>query len=207
MPPHSPHFGGLWESAVKSVKHHIKRVIGDQRLTYEELYTFLTQVESCLNSRPLSPLSDDPNDLNPLTPGHFIIGDLLTALPQQDLRDINPGRLKRYQLLKQMFQHFWSRWSMEYLHNLQQRVKWRRSTTLGFKAGDMVVIKEPNLPPLKWMLARITETHPRPDAVSRVLTLRTAEGILKRPITKVCFLPTPEEDANEENDTRRRLST
>lgn len=63
IPPHSPHFGGLWESAVKSVKNHLKKVIGDQKLTFEELYTTLTQIETCLNSRPLHPLSNDPNDL------------------------------------------------------------------------------------------------------------------------------------------------
>ncbi|XP_076377783.1 uncharacterized protein LOC143259436 [Megalopta genalis] len=87
-PPHAPHFGGLWESGVKSAKYHLKRIIGEQRLTFEELYTLLTQVESCLNSRPISPISSDPNDLNPLTPGHFLIGDAPTALPSPDLTDI-----------------------------------------------------------------------------------------------------------------------
>ncbi|XP_033213996.1 uncharacterized protein LOC117171056 [Belonocnema kinseyi] len=68
IPSHAPHFGGLWESAVKSIKHHLKRVIGETQLTFSELYTVLTQVEACLNSRPLSPLSNDLNDLEPLTP-------------------------------------------------------------------------------------------------------------------------------------------
>ena len=71
---HAPHFGGLWESAVKSVKHHLKQVIGESQLSFAELYTVFTQVEACLNSRPLSPLSNDPNDLEPLTPGHFLVG-------------------------------------------------------------------------------------------------------------------------------------
>ncbi|XP_076382761.1 uncharacterized protein LOC143260621 [Megalopta genalis] len=92
IPPHSPHFGGLWEGAVKSAKYHLTRVIGDQRLTFEELYTLLTQIESCLNSRPLSPLSSDPTDLNPLTPGHFLIGTAITTLPSHDLRDIKVTR-------------------------------------------------------------------------------------------------------------------
>lgn len=81
IPPYAPHFGGLWERGVKSVKTHLKRVIGEQRLTYEELYTVLTKKEACLNSRPLHPLSSDPNDLTPLTPGHFLIGDSIMALP------------------------------------------------------------------------------------------------------------------------------
>ena len=112
-PPHATHFGGLWESAVKSSKHHLRRVIGNQQLTFEELYTLLTQVESCLNSRPLTPLSSDSRDLNPLTPGHFLIGDALTALPHPNLRDITNNRLGRYQLIQQMLQHFWQRWQRE----------------------------------------------------------------------------------------------
>ncbi|XP_030760561.1 uncharacterized protein LOC115885714 [Sitophilus oryzae] len=71
-PPSSPHFGGLWEAGVKSFKTHLFRVIGDQRLTYEDLYTVLVQIEALLNSRPLCPLSSDPNDLSALTPGHFL---------------------------------------------------------------------------------------------------------------------------------------
>ncbi|XP_029162483.1 uncharacterized protein LOC114934042 [Nylanderia fulva] len=68
-PPAAPNFGGLWEAAVKSMKHHLRRVIGDATLTYEELATLLSQIEACLNSRPLQPLSDNPEDVAALTPG------------------------------------------------------------------------------------------------------------------------------------------
>ena len=73
-PPAAPHFGGLWEAAVRSMKHHLKRVIGETTLTFEELSTLLTTIEACLNSRPISPISDDPTDLRALTPAHLIIG-------------------------------------------------------------------------------------------------------------------------------------
>lgn len=72
-PPRAPHFGGLWEAGVKSVKHHLKRVIGETSLTFEQFTTVLCQVEACLNSRPLSPLSSHPSDLQPLTPAHFLV--------------------------------------------------------------------------------------------------------------------------------------
>ncbi|XP_029679981.1 uncharacterized protein LOC115245695 [Formica exsecta] len=81
-PPAAPHFGGLWEAAVKSTKHHLTRVIGEATLTYKEFSTFLTQVEACLNSRPLHAVSDDPDDFTPLTPGHFLIGAPLLAVPE-----------------------------------------------------------------------------------------------------------------------------
>ncbi|XP_029163433.1 uncharacterized protein LOC114934891 [Nylanderia fulva] len=86
-PPAAPHFGGLWEAAVKAVKHHLRRTIGEARLTFEELSTFLTEVEACLNSRPLEALTDDPDDLRALTPGHFLVGSPLLAIPEPSLLD------------------------------------------------------------------------------------------------------------------------
>jgi hypothetical protein len=74
IPPRSPHFGGIWEAGVKAMKYHLKRTIGDSVLTFEEIYTVLTSVEACLNSRSLTPLSSSPQDLSALTPGHFLIG-------------------------------------------------------------------------------------------------------------------------------------
>lgn len=71
IPPQYPHLGSLWEAGVKSMKIHLKRVVGNAHLTCEDFSTVLTQVESILNCRPLSPLSSDPNDLHPLTPAHF----------------------------------------------------------------------------------------------------------------------------------------
>ncbi|XP_076392699.1 uncharacterized protein LOC143265299 [Megachile rotundata] len=194
IPPNAPHFGGLWERGVRSVKTHLKRVVGEQRLTFEEFYTILTQIEACLNSRPLSPLSHDPNDLDPLTPGHFLIGDALMALPQPDITNLNQGRLNRYQLIQQMVQHFWRRWQKEYLHGLQQRHKWKTNPSTIVKKDSLVLVKEDNLPPTKWRLGRITELHPGSDGVIRVVTLRTADGILKRPVTKICPLPVIDSD-------------
>ena len=81
-------FGGLWEAAVKSFKHHFVRTIGGKLLTHEQFQTFLHEIEAVLNSRPLTLLSTDPNDLLPLTPGHFLIGSPITSFPQDDLRSI-----------------------------------------------------------------------------------------------------------------------
>nr|XP_012151332.1 PREDICTED: uncharacterized protein LOC105663902 [Megachile rotundata] len=195
IPPYAPHFGGLWEGGVKQVKTHLRRVIGDQRLTYEELYTTLTQIEACLNSRPLHPLSSDPTDLTPLTSGHFLIGDALTTLPQPDVTHINQNRLNRFQLIHQMVQHFWKRWHQEYLHELQQRHKWKLDSSGDVKIGALVLIKEDNIPPMRWRLGRITELHHGLDDITRVVTLKTIDGLTKRSVTKICLLPNAENSA------------
>ena len=74
IPPRAPHFGGLWEAAIKSMKRHSRRCVGTQILTHDELNLFVIQIEGILNSRPLTAMSADPNDLQPLTPAHFILG-------------------------------------------------------------------------------------------------------------------------------------
>ena len=73
IPPASPDFGGLREAAVRSMKLHLRRVIGDQILTFVEYSTLLCKIEACLNSRPLIPLADDASELEPLTSAHFFI--------------------------------------------------------------------------------------------------------------------------------------
>ena len=80
-PPGAPHFGGKWEAAVKSAKFHLRRVVGEAILTYEEFSTLLIQIESVLNSRPMCPISDDPNDISALTPGHFLTCGPLNSVP------------------------------------------------------------------------------------------------------------------------------
>lgn len=188
IPPRSPHFGGLWESAVKSAKYHLKRVLNDQKLTFEELYTVITQVEACLNSRPITPVSESADDLEILTPGHFLMGSSPSALPQEDIKGHNPNRLQRYKLLTQFIQSFWKRWQTEYLGNLQQRSKWRiRADSI--KINDMVLVKEDNTPPMKWQLGRVVELHTGSDGICRVVSLKTASGLIKRSTSRVCVLP------------------
>jgi hypothetical protein len=105
IPAYAPHFGGLWEAGVKSCKYHLKRVARNSVFTFEELYSLLTQIEEVLNFRPLSPLSSDPHDLNPLTPSHFLIGRSMTSLPESNLTSISENRLNLFQKIEQM-RHF-----------------------------------------------------------------------------------------------------
>ncbi|XP_054713000.1 uncharacterized protein LOC129222513 [Uloborus diversus] len=188
-PPSAPHFGGLWEAGVKQMKAHLKRTVGAQVLTQEEFLTLITQIESCLNSRPIVAITSDPNDLSPLTPGHFIIGAPLTAIPEPDTTDERLSYTNRWKLTQQLFQSFWKRWHKDYLCQLQGRSKWTR-TQPNLKINDLVIIKEDNTPPLKWRLGRIVDLFPGSDELVRVVKVKTALGELKRPISKLAVLPT-----------------
>lgn len=185
-PAYAPHFGGIWEASIKSAKNHLKRVASNASLTFEELGTLFTQIEAILNSRPLSPLSSDPNDLHPLTPGHFLIGRPLTSVPSLP---VTTNRPNRYEKIEQLRQHFWDRWRREFIAELQLRTKWR-TRQRDLAVGDLVVLKEDHLPPLRWRLGRISRLFPGPDGVNRVADISTSKGTVRRAFNKICLLPT-----------------
>lgn len=163
----------------------LKRTLGEVCLTIGEMTTVLTQVEAILNSRPLTPLSKDPNNLKALTPGHFLIGEHIQAYPEENLQKVPVNRLSRWQHVEQLRQQLWSRWQKEYLATCQQRSKWKRDNNLRFVASQLVILKESETMPFKWVLARITEVHPGLDGVIRAVTVRTEKGVYKRAIANV----------------------
>ncbi|UYV63170.1 hypothetical protein LAZ67_2003340, partial [Cordylochernes scorpioides] len=190
MPPHAPHFGGIWESNIKSVKMILKKVIGSSLLTFEELTTFLTQIEATLNQRPLTPLSEDPNDLEALTPAHFLSGPSTSNLPETDNQQANlsinlSSRWKHIQELKKLFI---LRWKKEYVINLQKRGKWK-SAKPNVKIGDLVLIMEQSISSPSWILGRVSKTFHGPDMLVRTVELRTGKGLLRRPVNEVAVLP------------------
>jgi hypothetical protein len=193
IPERSPNFGGLWEACVKSAKTHLKRIMGSIRFTYEELTTVLSQVEACLNSRPLIP-ADSPDDdgIDVLTPGHFLIGQPLCALPDPSSSFRSTSLLRRWELSQNIVRHFWQRWSSEYLVTLNKFHKWHHPSR-NLTVGDVVVLKEDSVIPTKWPLAKVVQVHTGRDGLVRVATLKTEKGTYKRPVSKiVLFLPNTE---------------
>lgn len=188
IPEHSPHFGGPWEAAVKSTKTHLRRVMGDVKLTFEELSTVLAQIEACLNSRPLVPLnSPDEDGVEVLTPGHFLIGRPLSALPDPSSCYRPVSLVQRWHLCQNLVHHFWQRWSAEYLSSLNKHNKWHYPAR-NLEVGDVVVLKGDNTLPTRWPLARVVQVHRRNDGLVRVATVKTARGTYKRPANKIALL-------------------
>ncbi|XP_062138858.1 uncharacterized protein LOC133847691 [Drosophila sulfurigaster albostrigata] len=187
-PPGAPHMGGLWEAGVKSFKALFYKATSTSKYTFEELSTLLAKIEACLNSRPISPMSEDPADLLALTPGHFLIGGPLISVLEPPINQPATSILNRWQRLKALHQQFCFRWKDEYLKELHKRTKWQ-SPTRNLRIGDMVVIKEDNLPSNEWRLGRVLTTCPGTDAKVRVVDVLTARGTIRRPVAKLILLP------------------
>ncbi|XP_062123208.1 uncharacterized protein LOC133836632 [Drosophila sulfurigaster albostrigata] len=128
---------------VKSFKTHFYKTVSSVKHTFEELSTLLSKIEACLNSRPLTPMSEDVSDLEALTPGHFLIGGPLLSMAEPESREDVESIRNRWQRLKALHQHFCVRWKSEYLKELHKRNKWQ-SPSRDLQIGDMVVIREEN---------------------------------------------------------------
>lgn len=167
IPPRAPNFGGLWEAGVKSFKYHFRRVVGNANLNYEEFLTMIVEIEGILNSRPLTPISSDINDLEALTPGHFLIGRAINTISEPDITEVPINRLSRWKRVEKLTQLVWKRWSLDYLTHFQQRHKWQ-FTKNNVNPGMMVILREDNLPKCKWILGRIINVIYGKDGCIRV---------------------------------------
>ncbi|GFX18780.1 integrase catalytic domain-containing protein [Trichonephila clavipes] len=199
IPPASPHFGGLWEANIKSMKRILLRVAKSAIMNFKELTTLMAQIEAVLNSRPLSPLSSDPNDLNPLTPGHFLTNCAISSFPEPYTASDSLSYNSRWKLVQSLRDKFWNRWSTEYLTHLQTRAKWSKQNP-NLMENQLFLLKDPNTKPLDWPMGRILEVFPGSDGLVRVVNVKTSTGILKRAIKKVVPLPIPVDPASVEKN-------
>ncbi|XP_075217977.1 uncharacterized protein LOC142322785 [Lycorma delicatula] len=151
--------------------------MGNSVLNYEELSTLLIQIEACLNSRSLYLPSTDSSDAAPLTPGRFLTFAPLTSSLDPDFSGININRLTRWQLIQKILKDLWKTWINDYLHSLQQRNKCKISNNITC-VGNVVIVKESNLPPLMWKLGNIVKVYPGDDGLVRVADVKTNNTIV-----------------------------
>jgi len=134
-------------------------------------------------------MSSDPSDMSHLTPGHFLIGDSLSAIPEIDDTNVPTSYLSRWRRVSQYSDILWRRWSKEYLSQLQERSKWASERGVKLKEDSIVIMREENLPPMKWHLGRIINVIPGQDGVIRVADVKTANGTFRRAVRQLYPLP------------------
>ena len=187
IPPLSPHMGGSWERMVGSIKRVMKAVLlNEPRLNDEILETVFCEIENMINGRPLTKLSDDPLDVNPLTPNHLILLKGGPVLPPGKFNDRDMYR-RRWCHAQHIADRFWCRWKRLYLPELQKRVKWV-DLERNLAVGDLVLIADENTPRNLWPLAVVKDISPGHDGLVRSARLRTKTTELVRPVTKIILL-------------------
>ncbi|KAK0134388.1 hypothetical protein N1851_030045 [Merluccius polli] len=191
-PPAASHHGGVWERLIRSVRQVLNSTLHQQSIDDEGLQTLFCEVEAILNNRPLSTVSSDPHDLEPLTPNHIL---LLKAkpvlLPGTFLKSDIYAR-RRWKQVQYMADLFWHRWTKEYLLLLQERQKWT-AVKKNMNVGDIVLVIDPTAPRGSWPLARVLETKPDARGLVRSVKVQTKTSVLERPITKLCQILESEE--------------
>ncbi|KRZ08844.1 hypothetical protein T11_16808 [Trichinella zimbabwensis] len=152
----APWMGGYWERLIRSMKTSLKKVLQNSMLDEKELRTVISEVEARMNSRPLTYLTDNPNNPEVLTPYHFLTGTHYVDIPEVT-KDEDEWRL---------IAQWWKRWKAEYVTNLNIRQKWYNSGNAP-NIGDIVLL------------------YPEQDGIVRTMKVQLAGGSVNRPISKL----------------------
>ena len=183
-PPYASHFGGVFESIIKSGKRAIRAILKDADMTDLELVTVFSLAEDILNSRPLALQNDDQNDFSPLTPAMFLTGRMSGMIFPPNIDSNEFDTRKRWLYVQRAAANIWKRWQKEILPTLGPRGKWFRDNR-DYQQGDQVLVVEKDLPRYKWRTARVTEVHPGRDGRVRVVDLNTADGPMQAPVHRL----------------------
>ena len=187
-PPGAPHFGGAWERLVRSTKTGLYAALHGKRMTDEIFLTSLKEVQSMLNGRPLTAISNDVTDLPPITP-RDILHPFSPRVGPADAPDFTTfGNKSRHRDAQFAAGEFWLRWRNEYMPGLIGRPKWN-SQQRNLCVGDIVTVKDDNTVRDEWKNGRIVKTYAsKTDGVVRNVDVRIDGKIVNRPAHRVSLL-------------------
>lgn len=186
-PPSGSHFGGVWERLIRLVRRVLNSVLRQQTLDDDGLTTVLCEAEAILNDRPITKLSDDPNDLEPLTPNHLLLLRGKPSIPPGVFTAQDQYGKRRWKQVQYLADLFWKRWVREYLPLLQQRQKWNERKR-NLAVGDIVAIMDSSAPRGSWPLGRVLQVYPDAQGLVRSVKLKTKSNTIERPISKLCLV-------------------
>lgn len=187
-PPAAPHFGGVWEREIRSVKNALYSTVGAQPVPEEVLSTVLTEVEGILNSKPLGYVSSDASDPDPITPNVLLMGWPDGSLPQVVYPESELLTRRRWKHSPVLADHFWACFIRMYLPSLQARQKWQ-TTQADLKEDSVVMIMDPHHPRAHWPTGKVVRVHPSPDGCIRSADVKVKERTYTRPIARLVVLP------------------
>ena len=183
-PPRAPHFGGIFERVVQSMKKVMQSVLHKADITEKELATAIIQAEGLLNVKPLTVISSEEDDLRPLTPIHFLIGhnDISNAMEVIPEGQVHPSHRWRY--LQHLNRATWRRWLKELVPRLNVTSKWQKQQK-NVNVGDIMLVMEDNTPRGRWPLGRVVTVFPGRDGVIRVVEVSVRGKVYKRAVRRL----------------------
>jgi len=184
-PAVAPHWGGVFERIVQSMKKALRATLGKRRASIEEFRTVLCNAEAIVNSRPLTTVSDDLRDPLPITPAHLVLGRALQQIPDDLGRDdLQDPLAVLWKARQRLHSEFWGRWRKEYLQSLQTFQKW---LTPGKepRVGEVVLIEEAPKSRVHWPLGIVRVVHPGRDGKVRMVTLWCRQALIRRDIRHI----------------------
>ena len=188
--PKASNFGGLWERQIRTIKRLLAALLTGpgvgRGLSDDVLETVFCQVESIINSRPITKLSSDVNDDAALTPNHLLLLRE-SAIPPWGEFSVADTYRRNWKYAQSIINQFWKRWVKGYLVDLQSRSKWNL-TERDLKQGDLVLVTDQDSPRSSWPLALVTDVKMSQDGHVRSVTVKTKTSTLVRPVTKLVLL-------------------
>ena len=154
----------------------------------ENISTLICIAEQLLNNQPLTAVSSDVEDLDTITPNHFLVGGANMSWPISLFRENNASYRKMFRQISEQLKALWKRWMSEYLPSHQLRAKWRTETGVDIKVGDLVWMVDEKDSYFNYPLARIQKLHEGDDKIARMATIKTAKGTYLRPFVKLITL-------------------
>ena len=161
-PPYAPHFGGVFEIMIKSAKRAITAILKNADVKDEELMTEFCGAEASINSRPLTYQSANVKDNVPLTPNHFLHGQMGRQFAPEVIDEVACDPKRRWRRVQELVRHFWHRWLREWIPSLSPRQKWFKMKK-DIKPGNTVLVVSPDTPRGQWPLGKILEVYPGKD--------------------------------------------
>ena len=173
----------------------MKALLKEQVLDEEGLRTLMCEVESIVNGRPITKVSDDPRDYNALTPNHLLLLRGGSAMPPGTFSREDSYSCRRWRQVQYLCNLFWRRWTRDYLPSLQERQKWNKPQR-NLAVNDIVLLLDENTPRSIWPLGRVIEVYSnRGDGLVRSAKVKTRSTELVRPVDKIVLLESSAEDA------------
>jgi hypothetical protein len=183
----APFRNGIAERMVRSVKTPLRIILGSACLTFRQLEVLLIEVESIVNNRPLALVTDDPDDLTPITPFELINGRKLDQMPDPNQQRNVTTFPHLWRKRQAVLNSFWKRWKKDYLLSQNLRKKWNTPSNQDL-LGRCVLINDDSMSRNTWKMGRIIETYPSKDGLIRTVLVKTSTSKLRRPIQKLSLL-------------------